>query len=174
MFCSIGIGFLATIITLLDATMVVVKVIAQRVSRAAVRVSGMEIARIGSGLCLLVGIANEDDFNDVEAAVRKISQLRVFSDQSGQMNLSLVETGGEVLVVSQFTLYGDISRGRRPSFSGAGDPDHALVLIERLVAGFRDFGISVSSGEFGAKMEVELVNEGPVTFSIEIRAGKVL
>jgi D-tyrosyl-tRNA(Tyr) deacylase len=150
------------------------RVVLQRVSRAGVSIDGSKTASIGRGLLLLVGIGPEDGPEEVDAAVGRISGLRIFSDEEGKMNLSIVDVAGEILVVSQFTLYGDLARGRRPSFSGAAAPEHAEPLIERLVEGFRSMGMSVSDGEFGAKMSVELVNEGPVTFSMEFRDGALV
>ncbi len=154
--------------------MLVVKVVLQRVSRAAVRVAEKEVGSIGPGLCLLVGIGPDDTGANIAVAVDKIAGLRVFGDTSGQMNRSVVDTGGGVLVISQFTLFADVSRGRRPSFSDAGPPEKARKLIDEMVGGLRDRGIEVATGRFGAKMEVELVNDGPVTLMLEIRDGKVL
>lgn len=150
------------------------RVVLQRVSRAGVSIEGSKTASIGRGLLLLVGIGPEDGPEEVDAAVDRISGLRIFSDESGKMNLSLSDIAGEILVVSQFTLYGDLARGRRPSFSGAADPEHAAPLIERMMEGFRRTGTRVSSGVFGAKMSVELVNDGPVTFSMEFRDGALV
>lgn len=149
------------------------RLVMQRVSSAAVRVSSEVVARIGPGLCLLVGVSPDDTIQDVEAAVAKVSGLRIFSDSEGKMNLSVEDVAGEVMVVSQFTLYGDVRRGRRPSFSGAAPPEVAEPLIGRMVDEFRARGLSTSEGVFGAKMEVELVNDGPVTFSLEITGGVV-
>ncbi|HEY5890793.1 MAG TPA: D-aminoacyl-tRNA deacylase [Acidimicrobiia bacterium] len=150
------------------------KVVLQRVSRAAVTVARKEVGSIGPGLCLLVGVGPDDTGADIAVAVDKIAGLRVFPDTSGQMNRSVVDTGGGVLVISQFTLFADVSRGRRPSFSDAGPPETARELIDEMVGGLRDRGIEVATGRFGAKMEVELVNDGPVTLMLEIRNGKVL
>ncbi len=129
------------------------------------------MASIGRGLLLLVGIAPEDGPAEVDAAVDKLSRLRIFSDGEDRMNLSVMDVNGQILVVSQFTLYGDLSRGLRPSFSGAGDPDHAKPLIGRMVDGFQALALEVSSGRFGAKMAVDLVNDGPVTFTLEFEDG---
>jgi D-tyrosyl-tRNA(Tyr) deacylase len=126
------------------------------------------VAEIGPGLCLLVGIGEDDDAATVDAAVAKISGLRVFSDAAGKMNLSVVDVEGELLVVSQFTLLGDTNRGRRPSFTTAASPETARPLIDRMAAGFRSAGITTSEGVFGAKMDVELVNDGPVTLLLEL------
>lgn len=147
------------------------RVVLQRVTSASVSVEGTPVASIGPGLLLLVGIAPEDGSADVDAAVDRIARIRIFSDQEGRMNHSVVDVHGEILVVSQFTLYGDLSRGLRPSFTGAGDPDHAEPLIERMVDGFRSRGLEASSGIFGAKMSVDLVNDGPVTFTLEFAEG---
>lgn len=134
-------------------------------------VESKRVASIGHGLLLLVGIAPEDGPPDVDAAVDRIARIRIFSDGDDRMNLSVVDVAGKILVVSQFTLYGDLSRGLRPSFTGAADPDHAEPLIGRLVDGFRSRGLDVSSGIFGAKMAVDLVNDGPVTFTLEFENG---
>ena len=149
------------------------RIVMQRVSSAAVRVADEVVARIGSGICLLVGVSPDDTAEDVEAAVAKVSGLRIFADSEGRMNLSVEDVAGEVMVVSQFTLYGDVRRGRRPSFSGAAPPDMAEPLIGRMVDEFRARGLSTSEGVFGARMDVELVNDGPVTFSLEITGGAV-
>jgi len=152
---------------------VLMRIVVQRVSSAAVRVSDDVVARIGPGLCLLVGVCSDDTDKEVEAAVSKVAGLRVFSDSEGKMNLSVEEVGGEVMVVSQFTLYGDVRRGRRPSFTEAAQPGLAEPLIARMVDEFRARGLSTAEGIFGAKMDVELVNDGPVTFSLEITEGVV-
>lgn len=147
------------------------RVVLQRVTSASVSVEGTAVASIGPGLLLLVGVAPEDGSADVDAAVDRIARIRIFSDPEGRMNHSVVDVRGELLVVSQFTLYGDLSRGLRPSFTGAGDPDHAEPLIDRMVDGFRSRGLGASSGIFGAKMSVDLVNDGPVTFILEFAEG---
>jgi D-tyrosyl-tRNA(Tyr) deacylase len=149
------------------------RIVMQRVSSAAVRVSGEIVARIGPGLCLLVGVSPDDSVSDVDAAVAKVSGLRIFPDPEGKMNLSVEDIEGEVMVVSQFTLYGNVGRGRRPSFTGAARPETAEPLIGRMVDGFRARGLSTTEGVFGARMEIELVNDGPVTFSLEITGGAV-
>ena len=149
------------------------RVVLQRVSAASVRVDSDVVATIGRGLCLLVGIADHDTAEDVEAAVAKIATLRVFSDGDGRMNLSVEDVGGEILLVSQFTLYGDVRRGRRPSFTKAAPSDFAAPLITQMASRFRDRGLEVAEGVFGARMDVELTNEGPVTFTLEINGGVV-
>jgi D-tyrosyl-tRNA(Tyr) deacylase len=147
------------------------RVVLQRVARAGVSIGDSQVASTGPGLLLLVGIAPEDGPEEVDAAVDRISGLRIFSDEEEKMNLSIFDVEGEILVVSQFTLYGHLARGRRPSFSGAAAPEHAEPLIDRMLDRFRQAGLRVSSGVFGAKMSVELVNDGPVTFSMEFRDG---
>lgn len=127
---------------------------------------------IGEGLCLLVGIEAADSEGEVRAAVDKIVGLRVFGDESGKMNLDLGDIGGEVLVVSQFTLFGDVRKGRRPSFTGAGPPDHAEPLIVAMAKAFDDLGIVTMTGVFGAKMTLHIENDGPVTLILEIRDGR--
>lgn len=149
------------------------RIVLQRVSSASVRVAGEVVASIGQGICLLVGVSPEDSRIDAETTVTKVSGLRIFSDSEGRMNRSVEDVGGEVIVVSQFTLYGDLRRGRRPSFTGAAPPNVAEPLIGEIVEGFRARGLSTSEGVFGARMEVELVNDGPVTFALEISGGAV-
>lgn len=149
------------------------RVVLQRVARASVTVDGEVVSAIGEGLCLLVGVEPGDGPADVEVAVDKISSLRVFSDDTGKMNLSLGDVGGEVLVVSQFTLFGDTRKGRRPSFTGAARPEHAEPLIETMAGAFAKRGIETRTGVFGAAMIVDLANEGPVTLVLEISDGRV-
>lgn len=149
------------------------RVVLQRVSAASVRVGNDVVSSIGNGLCLLVGISEDDTIGDVEAAVAKIATLRVFADSEERMNLSLEDVGGEILLVSQFTLYGEVRRGRRPSFTRAAASDLAAPLIEQMASLFRERGLAVAEGVFGARMEVELVNDGPVTLALEINGGVV-
>ena len=144
------------------------RVVVQRVRRASVDVGGERIAEIGFGLLLLVGIAPEDVSVDLQRAAGKIVDLRVFADDEGKMNRSLREVGGKVLAVSQFTLYGDTRKGRRPSFVRAAAPEIAEPLFDKLVDAIREQGVEVETGRFGAKMAVELVNDGPVTLLIEV------
>lgn len=146
----------------------------QRVSEAAVSVDDDLVAAIGPGLLVLAGVATDDHVVDAEVAADKITGLRVFADGKGLMNRSILEAGGEVLVVSQFTLLGDARRGRRPSFTDAADPDLAASVLERLAQRLVDNGVSTRTGRFGAQMEVSLVNDGPVTLVLEIREGRVL
>lgn len=143
------------------------KVVLQRVERAEVRVDGSVTGKIGWGLLVLAGFGPEDVEDDLRWMAEKIRGLRIFPDEDGRMNLDLSEVGGALLVVSQFTLYGDASRGRRPSFVGAAAPDRARELYERFLELCGESGTAVESGEFGAMMDVELVNAGPVTLVIE-------
>jgi D-tyrosyl-tRNA(Tyr) deacylase len=139
----------------------------QRVSRAEVRVDGRVTGRIGRGFLLLVGFAEGDGEDAVAWTAEKVAGLRLFADAEGKMNLALDDVGGALLVVSQFTLYGDARKGRRPSFVDAARPETAVPLYERFVALLRERGLPVETGEFGAMMEVELVNDGPVTLWLE-------
>ena len=129
---------------------------------------------IADGVVLLVGIEPGDTFHDVDRAADKVANLRIFSDENGLMNRSITETGGSALVVSQFTLMGDVRKGRRPSFVGAADPEQAEPMLERLTELLREAGIRTETGVFGATMEVDLVNDGPVTIILEIREGRVI
>ena len=143
------------------------RVVLQRVSRAAVRVDGQTVGAIGRGFVVLAGFAPADGESALAWMADKIAGLRVFPDHDGRMNLSLAEVSGGVLVISQFTLYGDAARGRRPSFTDAAPPDVAEPLYERFVALLRERHLPVETGRFGAVMDVELVNEGPVTMVID-------
>lgn len=140
------------------------RIVMQRVSRAEVRVDGDRVAGIGGGLLLLVGLEKGDDEERLTRAARKIATLRVFEDEAGKINLSLADVGGEVLAVSQFTLAGSLTRGRRPSFDRAMPAEEARPLFTRFVELLRGEGLRVETGVFQALMEVELVNHGPVTF----------
>lgn len=143
------------------------RVVAQRVSAASVEVDGQAIARIGRGLLLLVGIGRQDDDARLRWMARKVATLRLFPDDEGRFDRTVTDVGGEVLAVSQFTLYGDCRKGRRPSFSGAAAPELAEPLFGRFVAALRDCGLPVATGRFGASMRVASVNEGPVTLLLE-------
>ncbi len=143
------------------------RVVLQRVSRAAVRVDGQTVGAIGRGFLVLAGFAPTDAEPVVEWMADKIAGLRVFTDSEGKMNLPLADVSGAVLVISQFTLYGDASKGRRPSFVGAAQPEVAEPLYNRLVELLRQRRVPVETGRFGAVMEVELVNDGPVTLVLE-------
>jgi D-aminoacyl-tRNA deacylase len=144
-----------------------VKVLLQRVSRAAVRVDGAEVGAIGRGLLVLLGVERGDTDDDVAWYARKTAEIRIFPDAEGRMNRGVAESGGEVLVVSQFTLAASTRRGRRPSFDAAADPETADRLYRRYVEALRELGLTVATGTFRAMMEVELVNDGPVTILLE-------
>jgi D-tyrosyl-tRNA(Tyr) deacylase len=150
------------------------RLVVQRVSRASVTVAGQMSGSIGAGVVLLVGIEPSDTFEDVERAVEKVAGLRIFPDEQGLMNRSLLETGGSALVVSQFTLLGDVRKGRRPSFTGAAAAETARLLIDHLVDSMRKAGVDTATGVFGALMEVELVNHGPVTIVFDVRGASVI
>lgn len=150
-----------------------VRVVLQRVSRAGVSVDGELVASIGTGLLALVGMEPGDGPEDIEAVAVKLAGLRIFPDEAGKMNRSVVDVAGEILVVSQFTLLGDVARGRRPSFTAAAPPDQAEPLVDSLVATLARMGIPTVSGVFGAAMEVDLVNDGPVTLVLEVHEGRV-
>jgi D-tyrosyl-tRNA(Tyr) deacylase len=143
------------------------RVLLQRVSRAEVRIEGRTTGSIGAGFLLLVGFTHADTAGQLVWMADKVSGLRLFSDAEGKMNLGLADVGGAVLVVSQFTLYGDAAKGRRPSFIDAARPEVAVPLYERFIALLRERGLQVETGEFGAMMDVELVNDGPVTLWLE-------
>jgi D-tyrosyl-tRNA(Tyr) deacylase len=143
------------------------RVVLQRVSRAAVRVAGQTTGAIEGGFCLLVGFTHGDTAADAEWMAEKVAGLRLFPDAEGKMNLGLEETGGALLVVSQFTLYGDARKGRRPSFIDAARPEVAIPLYQQFIALLRSRGLRVETGEFGAMMEVEIVNDGPVTLILD-------
>lgn len=145
------------------------RAVLQRVTRASVRVGGETVGEIGRGLVVLLGVARDDAEADARYLVEKVTQLRVFEDAEGRMNLSLAEAGGALLVVSQFTLYGDVRRGRRPSWSEAAPPERAEPLYELFVGEARRAGARVETGSFRRMMEVELVNDGPVTILLDSR-----
>lgn len=150
-----------------------VRIVLQRVSEAAVTVEDEPVGAIGPGFLVLVGIEPTDDVVDVGVAAEKIAGLRLFADDAGLMNRSILDTGGEVLIVSQFTLLGDVRRGRRPSFTGAASPAVAAPLIEALARRLVEAGIPTRTGRFGAMMAVALVNDGPVTLVLEVSGGRV-
>lgn len=145
------------------------RAVVQRVSRAEVRVEGRPTGRIGRGLAVLLGVARDDGEDDARLLADKVAALRVFEDGAGKMNLALAEVSGDVLVVSQFTLCGDARKGNRPSFVLAAPPEAANALYERFCALVREKGIAVATGVFRATMEVELVNDGPVTILLDSR-----
>ena len=144
------------------------RALVQRVAQARVRVDGQVVGEIGPGLCCLVGATHADDRDSAVKLAAKVWHLRILADENGQMNRSAADTGGEILVVSQFTLYGDTRKGRRPSFIAAAAPDEAAPLIDELVAELRRLGATVATGSFGSEMAVELINDGPVTLMLEI------
>lgn len=150
------------------------RIVVQRVSEAKVLVDSEIAGEIGVGLLLLVGVEESDGPGEVEAAAKKVSTLRVFPDTEGLMNRSVLDIGGSALVVSQFTLLGDVRKGRRPSFTKAGNPELANRLVDELVQALRAEGVPTESGRFGAKMEVSLVNDGPVTLVVDIKDQRVL
>lgn len=143
------------------------RIVLQRVAHASVTIGGQTVGRIERGLCLLVGITHSDTAAEAGWLAEKVAGLRIFSDPDERMNLSLAEAGGALLVVSQFTLYGDASKGRRPSFVGAARPEQAQPLYEAFIAALRARGLRVETGEFGARMLVDIQNDGPVTLILE-------
>src|SRR5258707_15130900 len=142
----------------------------QRVSRASVTVDGKVVGQIGQGLLILLGVGQDDSEVRVKTLADKIAYLRIFGDDEGKMNRSLLDTGGEVLVVSQFTLYADMRRGRRPSFTNAAPPVVAETLFEHFKDALSSYGLTVASGIFGASMTIEIRNEGPVTIWLDSEA----
>ncbi|MEW8973346.1 MAG: D-aminoacyl-tRNA deacylase [Tissierellaceae bacterium] len=143
------------------------RAVIQRVNKSSVTVDGNVVGEIGNGLLVLLGVGHGDDTKDLEYIVDKILNLRIFQDENDKMNLSVLDIKGEILVVSQFTLYGDVRKGRRPSFSQSAHPDIANRLYEEFIESVRDRGIKVQHGVFGAHMDVELVNNGPVTILLD-------
>lgn len=146
------------------------RLVLQRVTRAAVRVENETVGEIGHGLLVLVGIGEGDDVAEAQRLARKTGELRIFADAEGRFNRSLLDTGGEALVVSQFTLYGDVRRGRRPSFDAAARPEMAEPLVDAYAQALEALGVRVARGRFAAHMQVESVNDGPVTLVIDSRA----
>jgi D-tyrosyl-tRNA(Tyr) deacylase len=144
-----------------------VRALVQRVSRAEVRVGGSVVGAIERGVLVLLGVAPSDDDATAEALARRIVELRIHQDDAGQTNLALRDVGGAVLAVSQFTLYADTRRGRRPGFTGAARPEHAAAVYERFCAALEELGVRTARGRFGAPMEVELVNQGPFTIWLD-------
>ncbi len=150
------------------------RAVVQRVMRATVEVEGEIVGRIGPGLLVLVGVTGNDTMVDAEVLASKLGALRIFSDENGKMNLSVADVAGEVMVVSQFTLYGSTRKGRRPSFTAAAGPEQAAPLVAEVVHRLAEAGITVATGSFGAKMDVALVNDGPVTLVIDVIDGSVV
>jgi D-aminoacyl-tRNA deacylase len=144
-----------------------VRAVVQRVTKAKVSVQGEIVGEIGSGLCILLGLGRHDDESDADFISEKIKNLRIFEDHEGKMNLSLTAVRGEVLVVSQFTLYGNCQKGNRPSFTEAAPPAQAVKLYEYFIRRLRDGGVTVATGQFQSRMKVSLVNDGPVTLILE-------
>ncbi|MCD2434829.1 D-tyrosyl-tRNA(Tyr) deacylase [Acidaminococcus sp. NSJ-142] len=145
------------------------RAVVQRVTRASVTVEGREIGAIGPGLMVLLGVEKEDTEKDAAYLAEKITGLRIFEDENDKMNLSLLQSGGSLLLVSQFTLLGDVRHGRRPSFTQAALPDAARELYEKTAELIRSQGVTVATGQFQAHMQVELVNDGPVTLLLDSR-----
>jgi D-tyrosyl-tRNA(Tyr) deacylase len=150
------------------------RAVVQRVARAAVTVDGSVVGSIDAGLLVLVGVGHDDDGSDADALADKLAGLRIFRDDDGKMNRSVSEAGGAMLVVSQFTLHGDVRKGRRPAFVAAAAPERAAPLVERVAVRVRGHGIRCETGVFGAYMAVELVNDGPVTLIVETRGGRIV
>ena len=149
------------------------RAVIQRVARASVTVDTETIGRIGPGLLVLLGVGHDDGTAEAKALVDKMLGLRIFPDGEQKMNRSVVDVCGSVLVVSQFTLLADVRKGRRPSFTGAAAPEHASALVDQVVALIAEKGIGVATGSFGAMMDVELLNAGPVTIVIDVAEGRV-
>jgi D-tyrosyl-tRNA(Tyr) deacylase len=143
------------------------RIVLQRVSRASVTIDGRIAGAIDTGYCVLVGFSHDDTVAQVDWMAEKVAGLRLFSDEAGKMNLGLTDVGGGVLVVSQFTLYGDAAKGRRPSFVDAARPEVAIPLYQRFLDALRERRLPVAAGEFGADMQVEIHNEGPVTLILD-------
>lgn len=150
------------------------RAVVQRVARAEVAVDREVIGEIEQGFLVLLGVGHDDTQADAVALAAKLVGLRVFSDEEGRMNRSLTEVGGSVLLVSQFTLLGDVRKGRRPSFTAAAPPELAEPLVAEVAAAIESHGVPVATGRFGAAMEVSLVNDGPVTVILEVREGRVV
>ncbi|TYS68893.1 D-tyrosyl-tRNA(Tyr) deacylase [Sutcliffiella horikoshii] len=143
------------------------RVVLQRAKRAEVRVDGDVVGKIDRGLMLLVGVTHEDTTEDAAYVAEKVANLRIFEDEQDKMNLSLLDVKGQILSVSQFTLYGDCRKGRRPNFMDAARPDHAETIYEAFNEELRGKGVTVETGRFGAMMDVDFVNDGPVTLIVE-------
>jgi D-aminoacyl-tRNA deacylase len=144
-----------------------VRALVQRVARAEVRVDGQAVGAIGRGILVLLGVAPADDAATARGLARRVMELRIHADAEGRTNLALGEIGGAALVVSQFTLYADTRRGRRPGFTGAAQPAHAAAIYDCFCAGLEELGVATARGRFGASMEVELVNDGPFTLWLD-------
>ncbi len=149
------------------------KAVIQRVSRASVTIAAREHSRIRAGILVLLGVGKGDTAEDAAALAKKIVELRIFEDEAGKMNRSVLEAGGEILAVSQFTLLGDCRKGRRPSFDHAAPPDEARILYQKFIDEAAALGVRVATGVFQATMEVELTNQGPATFILESRRQQI-
>ena len=147
----------------------IMRALLQRVKEASVEIEGEVVGAIGPGLLVFLGVAEMDEPEDLERLLKKVPALRIFGDEDGKMNLSVAESGGEVLVVSQFTLIADTAKGNRPSFFRAAKPEKANALYENFLAGLRAQGMKISAGRFGADMKVRLLNDGPVTILLDTR-----
>ena len=143
------------------------RAVLQRVTSSTVSVSGNSIGSIGRGMNILLGVGQEDDESAVAKFAEKIAKLRIFQDGDGKMNRSLLDIKGEVLLISQFTLYGDCRKGRRPSFIGAADPEKGRALYEKMIEAIRGYGVVVATGEFGGYMDVNIANDGPTTIILD-------
>jgi D-tyrosyl-tRNA(Tyr) deacylase len=150
----------------------VMRVVLQRVKSARVEVAGETVGSIGVGLLIFLGVTQTDQPGDAEYLAEKVVKLRIFPDEAGRMNRSLLEAGGALLVVSQFTLYGDCSKGRRPSFDHAAPPEQARALYERFIQHLKSSNIAVETGVFQADMEIHLINDGPVTFILDSKTNR--
>ncbi len=145
------------------------RAVIQRVKQSSVSINNSTVSKIGKGLLVLLGIAKDDEIDDADYLAEKLIHLRIFEDENGKMNRSLLDTGGEMLVVSQFTLLGNCSKGRRPSFIDAADPEKANRLYEVFTDKVREKGVTAKTGKFQTMMDVELINDGPVTLIVESR-----
>ena len=141
--------------------------VVQRVKRASVSVNGERVGIISTGLLVLLAVGQEDGVDDINWMIDKLVGLRIFEDQGGKMNRSVLDVGGEILMVSQFTLYGDCRKGKRPSFTTAAPPEQAKAFFDQCVEGIRSYGLKVETGIFQAEMDVELINDGPVTILLD-------
>ena len=150
------------------------RAIIQRVSKSDLQIDNKPFSGIGKGFLVLFGVTNGDTLEDAKVMAEKIAKLRVFEDSEGKMNLSLTDIGGELHVVSQFTLYADCHHGNRPSFTEAARPEVAIPIYEKFVEYCKETGIHVETGKFGAEMKIDLINDGPVTIFLEVKDGKVL
>lgn len=150
------------------------KLVVQRSKEASVKINNEITGKIKSGLVVLIGITHKDTETDVDALIQKLIHLRIFPDETGKLNLSLLNTKGSILSISQFTLYADVKKGRRPNFTKAAKPDRANELYELFNEKLRNEGVHVETGEFGAMMDVNLINDGPVTILLESNEGKLL